>query len=259
MAKEVPCRDATGLLPLEANPETFNHFLSLVGFDIQKYQFVDVFSTSDEDLLNLVPRPVVGLLLVKPSSAQSCIIGTNDTTTKEPKTEIVNGSDLNANNAIWHTTQTIGGACGSIAVLHLVANIDEDLLGRPVYHRNSWLERFLADDERLLDEEFRRMHMDAACHWSNQTSHSKFVPGKRVGNTFTALVPILVRRNSNDQGSCMVLVELDGRKEGPIPHGTTSRGSFLADSCKWIEQVMADNPDGQFAILALAAKEAAKK
>mmetsp|Transcript_1707 Transcript_1707/g.3694 ORF Transcript_1707/g.3694 Transcript_1707/m.3694 type:complete len:163 (+) Transcript_1707:1-489(+) len=151
-------------------------------------------------------------------------------------------------------SQTIGGACGSIAVLHLVSNLQQGSVSGPICRSNSWLENFLSSTTRDLDEEFHRLHNEAACHQSNQTSHATVTPGKRVGTTFVGLVPISIRDNG-DQDS-MRLVELDGRKPGPVLHGTTSSCTFLEDSCRWIEQnVMKNQPDGKFAILALAANK----
>lgn len=228
-----PSKDYAGLVPLEANPETLNHFLGLIGFDVQKYRFVDVFSTSDQDLLNLVPRPVLGLLLVKPSSGSTSIT-----------------SDVDNNlTDVLHMSQTIGGSCGSLAVLHLIANLNNvNVSNGQLCQPGSWLESFLSGTKKDLDEEFCRLHNQAACHQSNQTSHTKVIPGRRVGTTFAAFVPIQV----HDQNST-VLVELDGRKHGPIIHGATSSTTFLEDSCRWVEHdLMTNMPDGKFAILALA-------
>ncbi|CAJ1941612.1 unnamed protein product [Cylindrotheca closterium] len=246
--KQERTKDRAALFPLEANPDTLNHFLSLIGFDVQKYQFVDVLSTSDEDLLNLVPRPAVGVLLVKPSNAPS-----SDGTDSKP------GGDTSVTHEnIWHISQTIGGACGSVAVLHLIASLQKCLVSGHICKSNSWLEQFLSSTTRDLDEEFHRLHNEAACHQTNQTSHAKLIPGKRVGTTFVALVPVSVGDDGN-QGS-MRIVELDGRKSGPVIHGNTSSCTFLRDSCRWIEQnVMKYQPDGKFAILALAANKSAEE
>ena len=156
-------------------------------------------------------------------------------------------------------SQTIGGACGSIAVLHLLASVHNGLVSGPICQSNSWLERFLSSTTRDLDEEFRHLHNEAACHQSNQTSHSKLIPGKRVGTTFVALVPAVSVIDNVNQDS-MRLVELDGRKSGPVIHGSTSGCTVLEDSCRWIEQnVMKYQPDGKFAILALAAQKSAEE
>lgn len=39
-----------------------------------------------------------------------------------------------------------------------------------------------------------------------------------------------------------VLYELDGRKEGPIPHGFTSSATLLQDACQVVKQFMDRDP-----------------
>jgi ubiquitin carboxyl-terminal hydrolase L3 len=232
--------DHSSFLPLESNPDTLNYFLSLLGWDVEQYHFVDVYSTSDEALLNLVPRPVLGVLLVMPSSTNTTA---NIDTTSRASTP--------TNNKIWHTRQTVGGACGSLAVLHLIANLSEPYSYSSLITHNTWLDRFLSSlsqETNVWDAELAQLHQAAACYRTNQTSHTHLVRGRRVGTCFVALVP-----TTNGHGDSMVMVELDGRKPGPLTHGTTSRETFLEDACQWIQQtVMKSQVDGKFAILALA-------
>lgn len=39
-----------------------------------------------------------------------------------------------------------------------------------------------------------------------------------------------------------VLYELDGRKEGPVPHGLTSSDTLLQDACAVVKQFMHRDP-----------------
>lgn len=230
-----PVADRSSFLPLESNPDTLNYFLSSLGWDVNQYHFVDVYSTSDKVLLNLVPRPVLGVLLVMPSNTKI------DNTENDESEAPVPTND----RKIWHIRQTVGGVCGSLAILHLIANFSE----APSFIKNgSWLHRFLASlsPQMVRNAEFAQLHQAAACYRTNQTSHTRLVRGQRVGTAFVALVPMVM-------GGSRVLVELDGRKPGPIMHGTiTSNETFLEEACHWIEQrVMKTQVDGKFAILAL--------
>ena len=55
-------------IPLESNPDALNKLLSLMGFDINQYCFVDVISFDESILDKMVPKPVIGILLAMPSS-----------------------------------------------------------------------------------------------------------------------------------------------------------------------------------------------
>ena len=252
-ANEMSC-----FVPLESNPESLNRLLSSMGFLVNQYRFVDMYSLSDRVLLGMIPRPVLGLLLVLPSSTAAA---SNSDGEKKAMT------DDRSHGAVWHTRQTIGGACASHAVLHLVANLPRELR-RP----SSWLDRFLTNEQHqepqgralLLasDPEYARIHHEAASCEKNQTTAPP--RGNRVGTHFVALAAIPSGDEKVKSGSSSsdrddhVLVELDGRKAGPIQHGVTSPSTFLEDACGIVERIVSQEQQqhskngGNFAILALA-------
>lgn len=60
--------------------------------------------------------------------------------------------------------------------------------------------------------------------------------------------PCLQCSNINDR-----LYELDGRKDGAVDHGTTTKETFLKDACAVIKGFMARDPSEiRFTIIALA-------
>jgi ubiquitin carboxyl-terminal hydrolase L3 len=51
--------------PLESNPQLLNQYIERLGFDTAQYQLIDIFST-EEWALNMIPRPVVAVILLYP-------------------------------------------------------------------------------------------------------------------------------------------------------------------------------------------------
>lgn len=265
-------------VPLESNPDALNKLLSLMGFDVNQYCFVDVISFDESILDEMVPKPVVGILLAMPSSSPS-----NDSSF-----ECSIDDDY---KHIWHASQIIGGSCCSLAVLHLIMNlivsmnrqIDSNINNNKEFSssigglvkQNSWLEQqFIMmnktttttsttgnnSKERGMvlasDIEFAKIHHTVAASTPsiNETSYSEYPKGQRTGTHFISFVPIhKVNKNYDDNEnntSCddntkmmmlMSMVELDGRKKFPIIHGDTSMGSFLEDACKLIRNDIINN------------------
>ena len=204
--------------PLESNPPLLNAYTSKLGFDTSRYQFVDVFSTEDW-ALEMVPQPVAAVIMLYPiSEAQEAHRATE-------KVEVVPKQSVSQN--VWYTAQRIGNACGTIGILHALANLQGDV--KTCVGKDSWLDRFFSACPRSLspsekaavleqDKEIATMHDDATSDESNQTGRGNLE--EDVNTHFVALV--------NVDGE---LYELDGRKTSPIHHGSTKESTFLKDAC----------------------------
>lgn len=104
-------------LPLESNPELFTELIHRLGFS-SAFGFHDVLSIDDPELLAFLPRPVLALVLVFPTTA---------TYEKHLKDEEDMMEDYAKSgpqeDVIWYK-QTINNACGLYGILHAVSNGD---------------------------------------------------------------------------------------------------------------------------------------
>jgi len=234
--------------PLESNPALLNTYISNLGLDTSQYQFVDVFST-EEWALGMIPQPVLAVLMLYP-------ITPNQERFRQQEEEKNTRNDDNIiENDVWYTKQRIGNACGTIGILHALANLG------PYYKStllasNSWMDRFLQscpttlspedkalileEEDGVLARELEQKHDTTASDSTNQTK--KGALGDDINTHFVALVNV---KNG--------LYELDGRKKGPIRHGDTSTENFLRDACRVVKGFMERDPEEvRFTILALA-------
>ncbi|VDM26005.1 unnamed protein product [Hydatigera taeniaeformis] len=211
-------------IPLESNPDVMNNVVLRVK---EPMRFVDVFGT-DLEMQALVPGPILSLLLLYPltENAKKHPIGT-----------------LSVNEKCFFMKQTIPNACGTVAILHALANnVDAlDLRSLP------WLRKFLEkahnstpkERAEILENEEELSEVHENCAHQGQTDAPD--PDSQINLHFVAFV--------NSDGH---LIELDGRREGPILHGNTSPDTFLADACKVVEQFMHRDPDNvNFSLMAL--------
>ncbi|KAL3911604.1 MAG: hypothetical protein SGILL_007216 [Bacillariaceae sp.] len=222
--------------PLESNPQLINSYVEKLGYDTSKYEFVDVLSTEDW-ALGMIPQPVLAVLLLYPL--------TEKLTAGEDKS-----GDENAKQHVWFMKQRIGNACGTIGLLHVLLNQTT-----PEFKDASWLHQFSNDcpiamdliqkAERLEgDMKIARFHDEATSSEANATNRGSI--DDRVETHFIGLV------YKND-----TIYELDGRKEGPVPHGPTSQETFLTDAMEVVKtQFMAKDPtELRFTMTALAPKQ----
>lgn len=101
-------------VPLENNPVIFTDLIHRLGVS-KKLSFHDVYSITDPDLLAFVPRPAHALIFISPGDVYYRVHGRSD-----PREITYDGKEDNE-PVVWFK-QTIGNACGLIALLHAVCN-----------------------------------------------------------------------------------------------------------------------------------------
>jgi len=224
-------------LPLESNPDVMNKFLYNLGVP-NKWQIVDVYGL-DPDLLAVVPRPVLALLLLFPTSEKyEQHRAAQEAEIKEK------GQKVSPN--VFYMKQLVQNACGTVALIHSVANnTDKINLG------DGMLKQFLDDSQPLSPEERGEMLqknegvIDAHKVLAQEGQTEAPDPSEPVNFHFIAFVC----KDGN-------LYELDGRKSFPINHGPTSPESILEDGVRVIREYMSRDPDDiRFTVTALTAVE----
>ncbi|KAM9036490.1 ubiquitin carboxyl-terminal hydrolase isozyme L3 isoform 2-T2 [Sarcophilus harrisii] len=126
-------------LPLEANPE----FLKQLGLH-PNWQFVDVYGMEPE-LLSMVPRPVCAVLLLFPITEKYEVF-------RIEEEEKIKSEGQDVTESVYFMKQTISNACGTIGLIHAIAN-NKDKMN---FESGSTLKKFLEESLSMSPEERAR-------------------------------------------------------------------------------------------------------
>lgn len=228
--------------PLESNPDVIDAYIAKLGFPTAMYKSYEVLSTEDWALA-MVPRPVIGVMMLYPIKEAS------EKHRDEEEARIVAEGQEEAKE-VYFTKQTVGNACGTVALLHAVANATSFAGSDTVpLGDDCWFSRFLSrtldmtPDERAKaledDDDLEVAHEDAASRGQTTVPDAE----EKINAHFMAF--------TNVKGH---LYELDGRKKRPINHGPTTPETLLEDACKVVRGFMERDPgELRFTVVALAA------
>ena len=221
--------------PLESNPDVMNDYIRKLGFPAESgFAFVDVLST-EEWGLGMVPKPVVAVVMLFPIC---------DASEKHRASEqaAIDAGGQTVAPGLYYTKQTVGNACGTVGLIHAVANSGVENIG-------GWFKQFL-DATRGLDSADARA---AALEGSQELDDAH---GETAQQGQSAVPDAEDRINTHFvtfAASGGHLYELDGRKANPINHGATTPETMLEDASKVVRAFMARDPEElRFTILALA-------
>uniref|UniRef100_A0A3P8UTD1 Ubiquitin carboxyl-terminal hydrolase n=1 Tax=Cynoglossus semilaevis TaxID=244447 RepID=A0A3P8UTD1_CYNSE len=179
------------LAAMEINPEMLNKMMDKLGVG-KTWRFVDVLGLEAEQLKTL-PKECCALMLLFPLTPQH-----------ESFRKQQGGGDA-GDTGVYFLKQTIDNSCGTIALLHAVANNQ----GKLTFDSGSDLKAFL-DETANMSADDRAKHLE-----KNQPDAGE------VNFHFVTFI------NANGQ-----LYELDGRVNGPLKQGVTSVEGFILDAAK---------------------------
>lgn len=193
-------------VPLENNPEVFTDLVHRLGVS-SKLGFYDIYSIEDPELLSFVPRPVHAVIFISPADVYHRV-RENDGS----KELTYNGSG-EGEPVMWFK-QTIGHACGLIALLHSVSNGPAKQYITP----ESTLDKLLKEAQPLKplpradvlynSEALEKAHM-ASAYKGDSAAPSSEEPN---GYHFISFV----------KGTDGHLYELEGSWNGPLDRGVLS-------------------------------------
>ncbi|KAK4434878.1 Ubiquitin carboxyl-terminal hydrolase 3 [Sesamum alatum] len=219
-------------LPLEANPDVMNQFLWGLGVAPDEAECFDVYGL-DEELLEMVPKPVLAVLFlypITPKSEEERIL--QDNAIKEPS------------NGVYFMKQTVGNACGTIGLLHAVGNITSEIK----LVEGSYLDNFFKSTAKMDPSEraaFLENDRDMEVAHSVAATAGDTEASADVDTHFICFTCVIGQ-----------LYELDGRRAGPISHGASSPSTLLQDAAKVIQKFIQKNPDSiNFNVIAISKKK----
>lgn len=208
-------------VPLESDPEIFTSYASKLGLK-SPWAFHDVYGL-DPDLLAMVPQPVGALILIFPltPAIESALAKTKALPAQE-------------NDSVLWLKQTIPNACGTIALLHAIANSP----ARDTLAASAPLAQILSRAQSAppsqraeaieSNEALAAAHAEAAREGQTQAPEAT----DPVDLHFIAFV------RDPEQG---VLVQLDGRLDGPVRRTDVpvpTQDDLLPAAGKWVQEHM---------------------
>ncbi|EGV66874.1 ubiquitinyl hydrolase 1 [Yamadazyma tenuis] len=214
--------DSKRVIPLESNPDIFTAMAHKLGLS-PVLEFHDVLSLTEPDLVAFLPQPVFGVTLLFPITKEYEDYRTRFDSTRAPY------SSESIDTVRWFK-QTIGNGCGLYALLHLITNLQSDLI-----IDNSLLNSFLIqqlnrslsteDIAKLVENLEQQIQLDENYGSGGQTEAPP--PEISVELHFITFV----------KGKDNHLYELDGRRTGPVDLGESVGGSNIIEDPKLNEKI----------------------
>ncbi|KAF9580995.1 Ubiquitin carboxyl-terminal hydrolase isozyme L3 [Lunasporangiospora selenospora] len=221
-ASAKPVRTGMRWIPLESNPDVTTALHPRL----------------DEELLSFVPQPVHAIILLFPFTEKY------EEYIKEEAAKIDKEGQFVSPNVVFYP-QTIHNACGTMGVLHSIAN-NWAHGGHLKLDEGGVIKNFLDKTVNLKpDERARALEEDtemARVHKIHASTGQTATPD--LADEVDLHFVCLIERDGH-------LYELDGVKPYPINHGVTTQDNFLKDAINVAKQFVARDPDNlNFSVIA---------
>ncbi|XP_022658734.1 ubiquitin carboxyl-terminal hydrolase isozyme L3-like [Varroa destructor] len=204
-------------LGLESNPDVMTKYIHSLGAS-KEWSLVDVFGL-DNELLAFIPQPIAALLLLFPLNSGAPASG--------------GGTEVEASESkVFFMKQTIQNACGTIGLLHALANSKVPVVeGSPLdVFLKAGKDKSPEGKAKLLEDnsDIKEIHENFAHQGQTATPNID----DKLDLHFVAIVL-----------ADGYVYELDGRKSGPIQHGLSSEATFLKDAADVCKKYITSTPD----------------
>eukprot|EP00026_Physarum_polycephalum_P017833 Phypoly_transcript_19188.p1 GENE.Phypoly_transcript_19188~~Phypoly_transcript_19188.p1 ORF type:complete len:237 (+),score=49.25 Phypoly_transcript_19188:36-713(+) len=214
---------------LESDPEVFTNFIRKGG--IKNYSFHELFSLEE---LSFIPQPALAVILLYPDESEggNLIFDTSSTSVAQQE------------DIYFMKQHNVGNACGTIAVIHSIANNINSL----EFDSTSFLKDFVNSTKQ--NSPLEKCHLMATNEQILKASDSC----AREGQTAVAEADdeldyhyiCFINKNNS-------IYQLDGMHAGPVLLQSTSESSFLQDVVQHVKVNFIEKADKiQFNIVALA-------
>ena len=131
-------------VPLESNPQALTKFAHRLGVK-PKWVFTDCIGL-EEELLAMSPQPVIALIFLFPYSKMMQF-------REEDREALAKAGPQNISPKVYFMKQLVGNACGTVAMVHCIAN-NRDRLG---VDDSSFFSKFLEKTRQVNPEERGKM------------------------------------------------------------------------------------------------------
>lgn len=212
-------------VPLESNPAALTKFAHRLGVN-PKWVFSDCLGLDDE-LLAMSPQPVIALVFLFPYSKMIQF--------REEEREKLEKAPQNISPKVYYMKQLVGNACGTVAMVHCIAN-NKDRLG---VDNNSFFSKFLEKTRQVNPEERGKLfgtedklaEISESCAKDESTQTEAPAADANVDSHFVCFTEVdghlYVPRSGRLSRLRPVSYELDGAKDFPVNHGPTSPEKLL--------------------------------
>ncbi|MBW0485058.1 hypothetical protein O181_024773 [Austropuccinia psidii MF-1] len=202
-------------LPLESNPEVMNSWSAALGLSTESASFADVYGL-EEELLSMVPRPVYAVLMLFPISEEYEADRASERERVEKEREKLGPEFIKRmDENVVFIKQTINNACGTIGLLHALANNPDIPIapGPLTAFFQKCTSKSPSERAQILesDEAIASVHAELAESGQSQVPDLE----EDVNLHFVCFV----RSSVSHPSGLDRLIELDGRKAFPIDHG----------------------------------------
>ena len=229
--------------PLESNPDVMTMYISDLG--AEGVRVVEVLSIEDW-ALDMVPGPVHAVLFLYPLSPRQL-----EFDSAHPPDPMPSTSDPTS-GAPYFMKQTVGNACGTVALLHALGN--HHRAGAAAARPDSWLAEFFSATAKMTAEEIASYIAEGAASDALAKVHTATATSSENATAATMDVETHFVAFVCAGGT---LYELDGRKAGPTVHGPCEASELLPKAVGAISKCMKRDPDElRFTITALVGNDA---